>query len=121
MDTPGTNLTKLQFTILNGMADDYEDVQQLYLYANRVLADEGQANIQSLRILDQVRFPLRDILDEIANMLREGWIEAKYSNDEELAPLRSLNFAALHHYWFGATDRGAKARKAQSADKSLNG
>jgi hypothetical protein len=39
-------------------------------------------------------------------MLREGYIEAKYSNDEELAPLRPMDLTALHHYWFGATDKG---------------
>src|SRR5882762_1933467 len=90
-----TKLTELQFTILDGMADDYEDVEQLYLYANREFAESAQ-----------VRVPLRDIVGEITNMLREGYIEAKYSNDEELAPLRPIDFTALYHYWFGATDKG---------------
>jgi hypothetical protein len=108
-----TKLTELQFTILNGMADDYEDVEQLYLYANRDFA-EGVANVQFPRTLDQGRFPLRDIVDEITNMLRESYIEAKYSNDEELAPLRPIDFSALHHYWFGATDKGMQAWKAYS-------
>jgi len=77
------------------LADDYEDVEQLYLYANREFAESAQ-----------VRVPLRDIVGEITNMLREGYIEAKYSNDEELAPLRPIDFTALYHYWFGATDKG---------------
>jgi len=29
-----SKLTELQFTILDGMADEYEDVEQLYLYVN---------------------------------------------------------------------------------------
>ena len=120
MEDSETKLTELQFTILDGMADDYEDVEQLYLYANREFAEERQANIQFPRMLVQVRFPLRDIVDEIANMLREGYIEAKYSHNEVLAPLRPPDFTALHHYWFGATEKGTQAWKAYSTDESLN-
>ena len=35
MEESATKLTELQFAFLNGMADDYEDVEQLYLNANR--------------------------------------------------------------------------------------
>jgi hypothetical protein len=97
------NLTELQFTILSGMADDYEDVEQLYLLVNR---DEG------------VRYPLQIIMDEIATMLREGYIVAKHSNNEQFAPLHPLNLSALHYYWFGATDKGTQYWKAYSAKKS---
>ncbi len=107
-------LTEVQFTILDGMADDYEDIEQLYLYANRDLAREAEQDIELPRALLQVRFPLRSIVDGIATLLREGYIEAKYSNDEKVAPLRPLNFTALHHYWFGATAKGTEARKAYS-------
>src|SRR5579859_3310424 len=102
----GKEMTELQFTLLDGMADDYEDVEQLYLYANRQFAAETEANIQFPRMLIEVRFPLRLIVDEIANMLREGYIEAKCSNDEELAPLSPMNFTVLHHDWWGPTDKG---------------
>jgi hypothetical protein len=113
MEVSGTKLTELQSTILDGIADDYEDVEQLYLYANREFAEEKQvANVQP------PRFPLRDIVDEITNMLREGYIEAKYSNDEELAPLRPLDLTALHHYWFGATNKRMHAWKAYRTDAS---
>ncbi len=112
MEESETKLTELQFTILDGMADDCEDVEQLYLYANREFAEEKLPNVQFPRTLVQIRFPLRDIVDEITNMLREGYVEAKYSNDEELAPLRPTDFTALHHYWFGATDKGMQAWKA---------
>ena len=121
MNRPETKLTELQFTILDGVADDYEDVEQLYLFANRDIAEEGKSNIEFPRMLVQNRVPLRDIVDEIANMLRDGYIEAKYSNNEESAPLRPLDFTVLHHYWFGATDKGQQAWKAYSTDKSLNG
>jgi hypothetical protein len=112
MEESAAKLTELQFAILNGMADDYEDVEQLYLNANREFAEEKLASVQLPQALVQVRFPLRDIVDEITNMLRQGHIEAKYSNDEELAPLRPIDSGALHHYWFGATDKGTQARKA---------
>jgi hypothetical protein len=122
MDESETKLTELQLTILHGMDDDYEDVEQLYLYANREFAEQKLvANVEAPRTLVQVRFPLRDIVDEITNMLREGYIEAKYSNDEALAPLRPLDFTALHHYWFGATDKGMQAWKAYSTEQSENG
>jgi hypothetical protein len=111
------SLTELQFTILNGMADDYEDVEQLYLYANRELEAATLASIQFPLILLQVRFPLRIVIEEIVNMLREGYIVAKYSNDEQMAPLQPLNLSALHHYWFGASDSGAQFWKAYSAAK----
>jgi hypothetical protein len=121
MEESETKLTELQFTILDGMADDYEDVEQLYLYANRDFKEEEQAHVQFPRILVQAHFPLREIVDEIANMLRKGYIEAKTSNDEESAPLRPLDFTALHQYWFGATDKGKQAWKAYSTDKPLSG
>ena len=111
MEGPEAKLTELQFTILDGMADDFEDVEQLYLHANRDHAAEEQAGVQFPQMLVQVRFPLRDIIDEIVNMLREGYIKANVSNDEELAPLRPLNFTLLHHYWFGPTRRGQEAWK----------
>jgi hypothetical protein len=112
MEDSETKLTELQSTILDGMADDYEDVEQLYLYTTCEFSEEKPvANIQPSR------FPLRDIVDEIMNMLREGYIKAKYSNDKELAPLHPLNFSALHHYWFGATDKGMHAWKAYRADE----
>jgi hypothetical protein len=80
------------------MADDYEDVEQLYLYANPGLP--------------QVRWPLRDVVDEVVNMLREEYIATKYSNNEALAPLQRVNFTALHHYWFEATPKGTEAWKS---------
>ncbi len=120
MENSETKLTELQFTILDGMADDYEDVEQLYLFANRDFAEEERADVRFPRILVQVHFQLRDVVDEITNMLRHGYIEAKISNDEEVAPLHPLNFAALHHYWFGATDKGKQFWKAYPTGEALN-
>jgi hypothetical protein len=120
MEDSETKLTEINFTILDGMADDYEDVEQLYLYANREFTEEELANLDSPRMLVHVRFPLRDIVDAIANLLREGYIEAKYSNDQGLASLQPINFTALHHYWFGATDKGTQARKAHPAAERGN-
>jgi hypothetical protein len=110
-----TELTELQFKILDGMADDHEDIEQLYLYANRDFAAESEIGIDSPRWLIEVRFPLCELIDEIARMLREGYIEAKYSNDEALAPISTLNFSLLHYYWFGPTDKGQCAWKAYRA------
>jgi len=120
MGKSATNLTELQFTILDGMADDFENIEQLYLCANRAFTEEKRLSIEHPQIVLRVRFPLHEIIDEIAYMLREGYIHAKYSSDEQLASLGHLNFSALHHYWFGATERGAQAWKAYPADESLN-
>jgi hypothetical protein len=98
------------------MADDYEDVEQLYLFANVDSAAERGAGIAFPRQLLAIRFPLREMIDKIANMLREGYIEAKYSNDAELAPLHLINFSALHHYWFGATEKGLQGWKTRRTD-----
>lgn len=126
MENPETKLSVLQFTILDGMADDYEDLEQLYLYANRRFSEEVQASIQFPRMLVQVRFPLRDLIDEIACLLSEGHIKVKYSNDdrgalfdEQGAPLRPLDLSALHHYWFGATEKGTRAWKAYLEHEQL--
>lgn len=62
MENLGTKLSELQFTILDGMADDYEDLEQLYLHANREFSDEEQANIQFPRI----RFH-RDLQEMVLN------------------------------------------------------
>jgi hypothetical protein len=45
-------------------------------------------------------------------MLRDGYVFAKYSNNEEVAPLESLSFSVLHHYWFGPTQKGTEAWSA---------
>jgi hypothetical protein len=119
METSQPQLTALQFTILDGMADDYEDVEQLYLYANRKFAEEEQANVQFPQMVVEIRFPLREIVDEMINMLREGYIFAKYSNDEKFAPLCPLNLALLHHYWFGATDKGTQFLERTCSGRSL--
>jgi len=58
--------------ILDGMADDYEDVEQLYLSANREFAAERELDVQPPRLLVQTRVPLRDMMDEIAKMVRHG-------------------------------------------------
>jgi hypothetical protein len=118
MDKVKASLTQLQFVMLDGMADDYEDVEQLYLFANRAFAEEKHAGIRRPHRLLRDQYPLREIIDEIAWMLREGYVEAKYSNDEEIAPLAPLAFAAPHHYWFGPTEKGKQAWKAYPEDET---
>jgi hypothetical protein len=61
--------------------------------------------------LPQVRIPLRDVVDELTRMLREGYIAIKHSNNEAAATLHPVEFTALHYYWFEATDKGTEARK----------
>ena len=105
-------LTDIRFAILDGMADDYEDVEQLYLYANRDFEEQKRRNIEyPLKVLRD-QYLLREIIDEISRMLRDGYIEAKYSNDQQVAPLNPVNQASLHHYWFGPTEKGKRAWKA---------
>jgi hypothetical protein len=105
-------LTELQFLLLDGMADDYEDIEQLYLFANRDLAEEKRAKIEQPHKILRDEYPLREIVDEIALMIQKEYVFAKYSNDEQVAPLSPLNTALLHHYWFGATEKGIRAWKA---------
>lgn len=109
-------LTELQCKILDGMVDDYEDVEQLYLFANRELGREEAVGIKFPDKLLRIQFPLRELTDEIAGMLHEGYIEAKYSSDAELAPLRPIDFSVLHHYWFGPTEKGLQALSACKKD-----
>jgi len=115
MEEAKTALTELQFTILNGLADDYEDVERLYLYANRQRQEERRLDVQFPNMLLHVRFPLRELVDEIGNMLREGYIEVRYSNDVQVAPLLPPELSLLHHYWFAVTRKGQQAREARSA------
>lgn len=112
MSDSDTELTELQFLILDGMADDYENIEQLYLFVNRDLVEERRLTLEFPRQIIRVRYALHTVIDVIAEMLREGYIEAKYSNDKDLAPLRSLDFAGLHHYWFGPTEKGTKLWEA---------
>ena len=118
MEQSKSKLTELQFIILDGMVDDYENLEQLYLYANREFAEERKASVHHPHILLQVRFPLRDIVAEVRNMLGEGLIEAKACNDKEVALPPLIDFSALHDYWFGTTARGIEAWKTYSGDKS---
>ena len=48
MEQSDRRLTELEFTILDGMTDDYEDVEQLYLYANRRPAERTKLTFNFL-------------------------------------------------------------------------
>jgi hypothetical protein len=102
-------LTDLQYLILDGMADDYENLEQLYLYANRDLEKEERLGVEFPLKIHRDLHALHTVIDEVAAMLNEGYIEVKYSNDENFAPLEPLNFTLLHHYWFGPTAKGLRA------------
>lgn len=65
MEEAKAALTELQFTILDGMADLYEDVEQLYVYANRQFHEEQQLGVHLPNMMLHVQFPLRDVMDEI--------------------------------------------------------
>ncbi len=120
MENSGTRLSELQFKILDGMADDFEDIERLYLYVNRQLDKERSAGLDFPLMVIRERFPLRDLIDEIGHMLQQGYIEAMISNDESIAPLRPLNVSALHHYWFGPTAKGKRAWKAHPTEEPLD-
>lgn len=96
------HLTDIRFAILDAMADDAEDVEQIYLSANR----GGLAKVPF-----KVRFQLHVLMDEMVRMLKDGYIEAKYSNDQSVAPLAPapVNPAFLHYYWFVPTGKGRAA------------
>jgi hypothetical protein len=105
-------IAKLRFHILDVMMDDAEDVEQVYLSANR----DGLLN-EPL----QPRFALRDIIEEMKLMLGEGLIEVKYSNDERQAPLNNINVLLFHYYWFSPTESGKEAWQLKSeANRSKN-
>ena len=96
------------------MADDYEDIEQLYMCANRDLSVESEKGVRFPLVVMLGRFALRDVVDEIANMVREGYVEAKYSNLQDFVPDHPLDFTAIHHYWFGPTPKGKAAWKAHA-------
>jgi hypothetical protein len=98
-------IAKLRFHILDVMMDDAEDVEQVYLSANR----DGL-----LKEPLQPRFALRDIIDEMKLMLGEGYIKAHYSNDEKQAPLNNTNLLLFHHYWFSPTESGKEVWRLNS-------
>jgi hypothetical protein len=97
-----TEIAELRFHILDAMADDAEDVEQVYLFVNH---SHVQSEIQP-------QFHLREIIDEMKFMLEEGYIKADYSNNEKLAPLHDVNASAFHHYWFSPTDKGKEVWSA---------
>lgn len=105
-------LTDLQSKILAALADDYEDVEQLYLSVNHDVDKQFETNLDHRWILLSMRFHLRDVMDEIASLLRKGFIFAKYSNNEAVVPLDKVNITVLHQYWFGVTEQGKRLRKA---------
>jgi hypothetical protein len=88
-------ITQLQYGVLDGMMDDAEDVEQLYL---------------GLR--DQ--FTLREVIDAVRLLLRDGMIEVKHTSDECIAPVNPNNSAMIHHYWFNPTAKGKAAWEAFS-------
>lgn len=98
-----TEIAELRLQILNAMMDDAEDVEQVYLSANRN---------EFLAAPCQPRFPLREIVDEMKLLLEEGFVEACFTNDEKQAPLDNLNLALFHHYWFSPTKRGKELWEA---------
>jgi len=110
MDEAESQLTEIQFEILDAMTDDYEDIEQIYLYANREFVKERELGVDSPLIIVEInRYLLHDMIDELTGMLSDGYVKAKYSNDESIAPLDPINLASLHHYWFGWTEKGQRA------------
>jgi hypothetical protein len=43
------------------------------------------------------------------SLLKQGYIKASFSNDNELAPVNDINSELFHYYWFSPTDMGMKA------------
>jgi len=85
--------------------DDAEDFEQIYLVVNR-----PSLRAESL----QPEYPLRDVVDELNSLLKNGFLEApKFCNESSLPmpPDRSL----LHHYWFGPTESGKQAWEGHRA------
>ena len=105
-------LTKLQFLLLDGMADDDEDIEQLYLYANRRYEEEARLGMEFPLVAVRVTYPLRDVIDELVRMLKQGYIEVKGSSKETFFPSKHPELAGFHHYWFGATEKGKQAWKS---------
>jgi hypothetical protein len=95
-----SDLTELQFHILEVMMDDAEDIEQIYLMAN---------DSAFKMFPPQPRFPLRAIIDELRHMLEQDYIKAEFTNDETLAPLSKVVPAMLHHYWLSPTTKGLQA------------
>jgi hypothetical protein len=77
------------------MADDAEDVEQIYLTANRDSLGAGST---------QPKYPLRDIIDGVNFLLKDGQIRAAFCNDPNLPS--QVPGGLMHHYWFSPTDKG---------------
>jgi hypothetical protein len=107
-----SELTELQCLILDGMADDYENIEPLYLNANRDWDEEERLGAELPLKVGHDRHALHTLIDEVAAMLQNGHIEAKYSNDENIDRLKPLDLTLLHHYWFGSTAKGLRAWEA---------
>jgi hypothetical protein len=97
--------TELQFQILNVMMDDAEDVEQIYLAANRRSLETGSI---------QPEYPLGEIVDELGALLRRGYVEApKFCNESSLP--QPPDSSLLHHYWFSPTEKGKQVWEAYRA------
>jgi len=106
-----SDLTELQFQILNAMMDDAEDIEQIYL----------AANIRAFETFPrQPQFPLRGIIDEVKQLLEQDYIKAEFTNDEMLAPLSKIVPAMLHYYWLSPTTKGLQAWKQHPKNTDQN-
>ena len=77
-------MTELQFQVLNATMDDAEDVEQIYLAVNRRSLQAGSI---------QPEYPLREIVDGLDLLLKDGYLDApKFCNETSLPmpPDRSL-------------------------------
>jgi hypothetical protein len=97
-------IAELRFCILDAMADDCEDVEQVYLCANQDYFEPGS----------QPRFCLREIIDKMKLMLEEGYIKPDFSNDEQQDPLALVNPSLFYHYWFSPTKKGKEVWEMNS-------
>ncbi len=96
--------TELQFQILNAMMDDAEDVERIYLAVNWNAIEAGTM---------QPDYSLKQVIEELNVLLRVGYVEAPmYCNPNRPLPPESF---ALHHYWFGPTEKGQQAWQAYKA------
>src|ERR1035438_6725708 len=86
-------------------------------------ATSPKRNTQELNILTKcfvTSIPCAKLLTKLLGCFGRDTSKQSHSNDEEIAPLAPLAFAALHHYWFGPTEKGKQAWKANPEDETLS-
>ncbi len=92
MSTKHKQLTTLQEQIIDALANDYEDIEQLRGMLDQPTPDE-------------------ELKSALSALIKEGYVACYQPTKTEMKPVAHPDCQQLDDYWFGLTDKGEQLQQ----------